>query len=142
MSRPSWDTHWLHIAQLTAARSTCPRASVGCVLTIDNRIVSTGYNGAIAGAPHCADVGCDVRNGHCIRTVHAEANAVADAARRGVAIADATAYVTHAPCRTCAMLLVSAGVVRVVFDAMYDDGANLGFLSSYVDVEQYQEVTE
>lgn len=142
MTRPAWDTYFMQLARMAASRGTCDRAAVGCILTIDKRIVSTGYNGSPAGVSHCDDIGHLLVNGHCIRTVHAEANAIADAARRGVAIAGATAYVTHAPCRTCAMLLVSAGVVRVVFDAMYDDGANLGFLSSYVDSEQYQEVTE
>jgi dCMP deaminase len=129
MTRPSWDTHWMQIATLTAARSTCPRASVGCVLCIANRIVSTGYNGAIAGTAHCTDVGCNMHDGHCLRTVHAEANAIADAARRGVAVAGATAYVTHLPCINCAKLLVSAGVQRIVWDKTYDDGANIQFLS-------------
>lgn len=126
--RETWDAYFMRMARMVASRSTCPRASVGCVLCNDNRVVSSGYNGAIAGAPHCTDVGCDVRDGHCIRTVHAEANAIADAARRGVVTWGSTAYITHAPCINCAKLLVSAGVQRIVYSSAYDDGANMDFL--------------
>jgi dCMP deaminase len=132
--------HWMQIATLTAARSTCPRASVGCVLCIANRIVSTGYNGAIAGAPHCTDVGCNIVAGHCLRTVHAEANAIADAARRGVAVAGATAYVTHAPCIHCAKALLSAGVQRIVYVRPYDDGANMDYLGAHAERVQVQQM--
>lgn len=136
MERESWDAYFMRMARMVASRSTCPRASVGCVLCIDNRIVSTGYNGAIAGAPHCADVGCDMRNGHCTRTVHAEANAIADAARRGAVTWGGTAYITHAPCINCAKLLVSAGVQRIVYSNEYDDGSNMEFLNSAWWVER------
>jgi dCMP deaminase len=130
MTRPSWDAYFLQLAQLAATRSTCERAAVGCVLTIDKRIVSTGYNGSPAGLPHCDTVGHWLVDNHCLRTVHAEANAIADAARRGVAVAGATAYVTHVPCINCAKLLVSAGVARIVYGATYYDGANMDFLFS------------
>ncbi len=127
--RPPWDTHFLRLAALTAERSTCPRAAVGCVLTFNNRIISTGYNGAPSGMAHCTDAGCTMHDGHCLRTVHAEANAIADAARRGVMVEGAIAYITHAPCIHCAKLLVSAGVQRIVYAAPYEDGANMQFLA-------------
>jgi dCMP deaminase len=130
VNRPSWDAYFLDLAARAAMRSTCPRASVGCILTIDRRIVVSGFNGAISGDDHCTDAGCDMVGGHCLRTVHAEINAIADAARRGVAVAGATAYVTHLPCIACAKLLVSAGVQRIVYGATYYDGANTTFLAT------------
>lgn len=99
------------IAGLWADRSTCPRGAVGCVLT-DQRgvILSSGYNGAPEGAPHCVEVGCLIEGGHCVRAVHAEVNAIAAAARRGVALQSAVAYCTVRPCLRCVYLLLSAGV--------------------------------
>ena len=137
--RAEWDAYFLHLAAFVATRSTCPRAAVGCVLVVDRRIVAAGYNGAIAGAPHCTDAGCDIRAGHCVRAVHSEANAIADAARRGVAVQGARAYITHAPCHACAKLLLSAGVQRIVYSAPYSDGANMQFLASTgIDVQQME----
>jgi len=95
VGRPTWNQYFAELATLTAARSTCPRASVGCVLVKDNRVVSTGYNGSAPGMPHCTDVGCFTEHNHCIRTIHAEVNAIAQAARTGVTTEGATAYVTH-----------------------------------------------
>lgn len=121
-------------------RSTCPRASVGCILVIDNRHVVSGYNGAISGDEHCSDVGCQLVNGHCQRSVHAEANAIADAARRGVSVAGATAYVTHAPCINCAKLLLSAGIVRIVYVRPYNDGSNMDYLGAHAVRVQVQQM--
>lgn len=114
--RPSWDRYFCNLAETVATRSTCDRAHVGCVLVKDNRIVSTGYNGSLPGLPHCDEVGHELHNGHCVRTIHAEANAIIEAGRdaRG-----ATAYCTHYPCHTCAMLLARAGIVRVVYLSEY-----------------------
>jgi len=112
--RPSWDKQFMDIAVITARRATCDRSHVGCVVVVDNRIVSTGYNGAFHGAEHCDDVGHLMIKGKCARTVHAEMNVVADAARRGVSIDGATVYLTREPCAMCLKLLVAAGVVRVV----------------------------
>jgi dCMP deaminase len=140
MTRPSWDVYFLDLAARAAMRSTCPRASVGCILTIDRRIVVSGFNGAISGDDHCADVGCDMVGGHCLRTVHAEINAIADAARRGVAVAGATAYVTHAPCIHCAKALLSAGVQRIVYVRSYDDGANMDYLGAHAERVQVEQM--
>lgn len=118
-TRPSWDTYFLSICREVASRATCPRKAVGCVLVRDRTIISTGYNGAVSGLPHCLDIGCDVVNNHCERVVHAEANAVAQAARNGSCTAGATAYVSLNPCWPCFKLLVNAGVRRFVYADLY-----------------------
>jgi dCMP deaminase len=119
--RLSWDSFFLGIARATAARSTCPRASVGCVLTRGNRQLSAGYNGSVRGAPHCVDVGCELIDGGCKRVVHSEANAIATAARHGVSVEGATAYVSLLPCHICFQLLANAGIARIVYAETYRD---------------------
>jgi len=119
--RPTWDQQHMDMAKLASRRATCDRAHVGCVIVLDNRVVSTGYNGSLPGTPHCDDAGHLMHEGHCIRTVHAEGNALADAASRGAAVKGATAYCTHAPCPYCLKLLLAAGIVRVVYAAAYGD---------------------
>ena len=115
-ARPSWDDQFMDIAKITARRATCDRSHVGCVLAVDARIVSTGYNGSFSEADHCDQGGHHMVGDppRCTRTVHAEMNAVADAARRGVSVEGATAYVTREPCTMCLKLLIAAGVERVV----------------------------
>lgn len=113
--RPSWDSYFLDMACLVATRATCPRASVGCVLVVDRQVASTGYNGSAPGMPHCDQEGCLVlENNRCARTIHAEVNAIGQAAKRGVSIQGGTAYVTHTPCINCLKALASAGIERVV----------------------------
>ncbi len=141
--RLDWDHYFIRLAHMAAERSTCDRARVGCVLVHGRHVISTGYNGSPSGMPHCDDVGHQIHNGHCIRTVHAEANAITQAACHGANTAGATAYVTHLPCMTCAQLLVSAGVLRIVFDRVYDDGNNVDFLSnSGIVVERCQSMAD
>jgi dCMP deaminase len=126
MTRPTWDRYFMDLAQHAASRATCSRKHVGCVLvSTTNRVLVTGYNGSISGLSHCDDSGHDMLDGHCARTVHAEANAVADAARRGVALSGSVAYVTALPCWPCAKLLFQAGAHRVVYGEAYriDDEA-------------------
>lgn len=115
MCRPSWDDYFAEIATVVAKRSTCPRAQVGCVLVRDNRILTTGFNGSPSGMEHCIDVGCLMVDGHCQRSIHAEQNAIVQAARDGVTVRDSTAFVTHFPCVVCAKLLINVGVWRVVY---------------------------
>lgn len=117
--RPSWDEYFLAMAAQVATRATCSRKHVGCVLVRDKMIVATGYNGAVRGLDHCDDVGHLMENGHCVRTVHAEANAVAQAARQGSSVDGATAYVTAAPCWICFRLLVNAGARKIVYGEAY-----------------------
>ncbi len=111
--RQSWDEYFFQIAQVVAGRGSCDRLRVGCVLVGDKRIIATGYNGSIPGAPHCDDVGHQLLNGHCVRTIHAEINAIANAAKMGVSTRGTTAYVTHTPCYSCFKALVSAGVKEI-----------------------------
>jgi dCMP deaminase len=119
--RPGWDEYFMQIAHTVATRATCPRASVGCVLTRGHRILTTGYNGAPRGVAHCTEVGCTMSNDHCLRATHAEANAVVQGALHGVSVNGATAYCTHQPCVNCSKLLISAGVGKIVYDEAYPD---------------------
>lgn len=106
-------------AYLAATMATCSRRHVGVALVRDNRVICTGYNGSPPGEPHCEDVGCLMENGHCVRTNHAEANAIAFCAREGINTKGATAYVTCEPCRTCGSLLRTAGIAEVIWFEKY-----------------------
>lgn len=120
-TRPSWDSYFANLAISVAERSTCSRKKVGAVIVRDRNILSTGYNGSIKGLKHCTEVGCLVENGHCIRTVHAEANAIVQAAKHGINIDKATIYTTASPCWYCFKLLANAGIVRICFTEFYRD---------------------
>ena len=109
--RPSWDSYFKRIALVTKERSPCERLQVGCVLVKDNRIISQGYNGFLPGCPHNSIV----RDGHEQATVHAEQNAIADCAKRGVSCLEATAYITHYPCIICARLLLASGIKTIKY---------------------------
>lgn len=122
-NRPSWRDYYLNLAKDVSSRATCPRAQVGAVIVLDNRILTTGYNGALAGQPHCTKVGCDIRliNGveHCNRAVHAEVNAIAQAARFGISINGATVYLwdslgRSSNCDDCLRVMKSAGVQNMI----------------------------
>lgn len=119
--RPSWDEYFLKLAMIASERATCPRMHCGCVLVKDRFVLATGYNGSLPGTPHCYSAGCIVVNNHCVRTNHAEINAICQAARHGVILAGATAYVTNMPCTSCAKALIGAGIVRVVIFSDYHD---------------------
>ena len=99
--RASWDEYFMSIAQVVSTRSTCPRKYVGAAIVRNRTILSTGYNGSIRGMPHCSDVGHMMEDGHCVATIHAESNAIIQAARNGVNIDTATTYVTASPCWNC-----------------------------------------
>jgi dCMP deaminase len=119
--RASWDQYFMSIAQVVATRSTCPRKYVGAVIVRNRTILSTGYNGSIRGMPHCSDVGHMMEDGHCVATIHAEANAIIQAARNGVNIDGATTYVTASPCWNCFKQLANAGIVRIAYGEFYRD---------------------
>jgi len=119
--RASWDEYFMNIAKQVATRSTCDRKHCGAVIVRDRVILSTGYNGSIIGLPHCDDVGHMMENGHCVRTVHAEMNAVAQAAKNGVNINGSTIYITASPCWICFKLLVNAGIKRICYGEFYRD---------------------
>ncbi len=120
-TRLGWDDYFMSIARVVASRSTCDRKRVGAVLVKDRIILSTGYNGSIRGMPHCDDVGHMMQDGHCIATIHAEANAIIQAARNGIAIDGATLYTTASPCWNCFKMILNAGICRIVFDEFYGE---------------------
>ena len=119
MTRPDWDTYFLGFASAAAERSTCDRKHVGAVIVVERQVVATGYNGAVRGVAHCDEVGHDIVGGHCVRTIHAELNAVAQAARRGAAIAGGYIYTTASPCWDCFRVLVNAGIQTFVYGEAY-----------------------
>ncbi|MGI6374608.1 MAG: deoxycytidylate deaminase [Anaerolineae bacterium] len=127
--RPTWDEYFVEIATQVATRSTCLRRSVGAVVVRDKRILSTGYNGAPRGLPHCAETGClrerlGIPSGQrqeVCRGLHAEQNAIIQAALHGVSIEGGSIYVTHQPCITCAKMIINAGITRVVCKSAYPD---------------------
>ena len=120
-SRPSWDEYFMQIARDVSTRATCLRRLVGAVVVQDKRILTTGYNGAPHGLPHCTEVGCKMQDGHCVRTLHAEQNAIVQGALNGVSLKNASLYVTCQPCNGCAKMIINAGITKVVFDGDYPD---------------------
>jgi dCMP deaminase len=133
--RPAWDEYFLKLAMLASERSTCPRMHCGCVFVKDRFVLATGYNGSLPGHPHCEDVGCLVVDNHCVRTNHAEINALTQAAVHGVNIKGATAYITNMSCTTCAKALIAAGIKRVVvFSDFHDTLATQFYTQSGVEI--------
>ncbi len=129
--RPTWDEYFMELAITVAKRATCDRGRSGCVITRDKQILVTGYVGSPRGLPHCDEVGHLMKkmehedgrvSQHCMRTVHAEQNAICQAARLGISLNGATLYCRMTPCRTCAMLIINCGIVRVVCEKKYHDG--------------------
>jgi len=144
MTRPGWDRYFMNIAHEVGKRMTCDRVSrgIGAVLVANQcHIIGTGYGGSPPGAPHCDEVGHLMVNGHCVRTIHAEVNALAHCARHGVATAATTLYVTTQPCFNCAKLLVAGGVQQVIFEDLYhhlDETARVLELEKAVDIRFYR----
>ncbi|MCX8066076.1 MAG: cytidine/deoxycytidylate deaminase family protein [Candidatus Hydrogenedentes bacterium] len=155
--RPSWDEYFMEVARAIAKRATCDRGRSGCVIARDKQILVTGYVGSPVGFPHCDDVGHQLKKvihedgtvtQHCVRTVHAEQNAICQAARLGISIEGGTLYCKMTPCRTCAMLLINCGIKRVVCERRYHAGAEseemfeqAGIPIEYMypdEVEQYE----
>jgi dCMP deaminase len=129
--RPSWDEYFIELAHSVSKRATCDRGRSGCVIVRDKQILVTGYVGSPRGLAHCDDVGHYFKKvihddgsvtQHCVRTVHAEQNAITQAARRGIALDGATLYCRMTPCRTCAMLIINCGIERVVCEKKYHAG--------------------
>jgi hypothetical protein len=131
--RPTWDEYFMEVCRAIAKRATCDRGRSGCVIARDNQLLVTGYVGAPRGLPHCDDVGHQFKkvqhedgsiSQHCVRTVHAEQNAICQAAKRGISIDGATLYCKMTPCRTCAMLIINCGIKRVIAEKRYHDSAD------------------
>ncbi|MBS9335645.1 deoxycytidylate deaminase [Fructobacillus papyrifericola] len=123
--RISWDQYFIAQSAILSTRSTCTRRHVGAILVKDHRIIASGYNGAVSGTPHCTEVGDYIVDGHCIRAVHAEQNALMQAASMGIPVEGSTLYVTDAPCVFCTKLLLQAGIQKINFmrDYRNDDFA-------------------
>lgn len=148
--RPSWDEYFMEIAHTVSKRATCDRGRSGCVIARDRQILVTGYVGSPKGLPHCDDVGHQMKKTlhedghatmHCVRTVHAEQNAICQAARLGISIEGATLYCRMTPCRVCAMLIINCGIIRVVCEHKYHAGeeSEQMFAQAGVSVEYFSE---
>ena len=132
--RPTWDEYFMEVCRAIAKRATCDTLGrSGCVIARDNQLLVTGYVGAPRGLPHCDDVGHQFKkvqhedgsvSQHCVRTVHAEQNAICQAAKRGISIDGATLYCKMTPCRTCAMLIINCGIKRVIAEKRYHDSVD------------------
>lgn len=128
-TRPSWETYFMDITRLVAKRSTCRRRAVGAILVKDKRVLSTGYNGAPSGIRHCLDIGClredmNVASGErheLCRGIHAEQNAIIQAAFHGVSIRGATLFCTNLPCSICAKMIINAGIIKIYYESGYAD---------------------
>jgi len=121
MTRSNWEEYFMNIAKQVASRSTCDRKHVGAVIVRDKTILSTGYNGSIRGMPHCDEVGHLMENDHCVATIHAEANAVLQAAKNGVMIDNAEVFITASPCWICFKMLANAGIKKIYYGEFYKD---------------------
>lgn len=121
IKRASWDEYFLNISQVVASRSTCDRKFVGAVIVRDKTILSTGYNGSIRKLEHCDEAGHMMENDHCVGTIHAEANAILQAAKNGVSIDGGTIYTTSSPCWNCFKLIANAGIKRICYAEFYRD---------------------
>ena len=129
--RPSWDDYFMEIANTVSKRATCDRGRSGCVIVRDRQILVSGYVGSPKGLPHCDEIGHQLKKmihedesttQHCVRTVHAEQNAICQAAKLGISLNKGTLYCRMTPCRVCAMLIINCGIERVVCEKKYHDG--------------------
>jgi dCMP deaminase len=123
--RADWHSYFMSMARQASTRSTCDRKHVGAVIVRDKTILSTGYNGSIRGMPHCDEAGHEMENGHCVATIHAEANAIIQAARNGVNISGAEMYTTASPCWSCFKLIANSGIRRIYYGEFYRDERSL-----------------
>jgi dCMP deaminase len=146
LKRPEWDEYFMQVADVVSRRSTCIRRNIGAVIVKDKRILSTGYNGAPSGLPHCTQMGClrkelGVPSGErteICRGLHAEQNALIQAAKYGISVEGSTIYSTAEPCSMCAKMLINAGITRVVYRDPYPDELSRRlFKESEMTVEQY-----
>ena len=158
--RPSWDEYFMDIAKAVATRGTCDRGRSGCVIVKDKQILVTGYVGSPMGLAHCDDVGHLMHkeinddesiSNHCVRTIHAEQNAIVQAAKRGIALEGAALYCKMTPCRVCAMMIINCGIVRVRCEKRYHAGGlsesmfkEAGVALEFIDegLEEYEGMTE
>ncbi len=154
--RPSWDDYFMEVVQAISKRATCDRGRSGCVIAKDHQVLVTGYVGSPVGFPHCDEVGHQMKKlvhedgtntNHCMRTVHAEQNAICQAAKMGISINGATLYCKMTPCRVCAMLIINCGIKRVYCERRYHAGkeseemfmqAGIDLVYKYNETEKYE----
>ncbi|QQR84077.1 dCMP deaminase family protein [Candidatus Peregrinibacteria bacterium] len=136
MNRITIDQYFMEIATVVAKRGTCPKAQVGAVLVKNKSIISTGYNGSPRGVAHCYQEGCNEVAGHCQRAVHAEMNAMLQAAMHGNSTIDATLYCTHFPCNHCLKGIINAGISKIVYEKPYKNGEN--FITHNLELVQVE----
>tara|TARA_Y100000310_G_scaffold341089_1_gene439073 strand:- start:13765 stop:14202 length:438 start_codon:yes stop_codon:yes gene_type:complete len=142
MTRADWPEYFMNIAKEVATRSTCDRKHVGALIVRDKTILSTGYNGSIRGMPHCSEAGHMMENDHCVATIHAEANAVLQAAKNGVMIDKGEVYITASPCWPCFKMLANAGIKKIYYgefyrdDRIFDVAKKLGIELTHIEVDQ------
>ena len=137
--RPNWDEYFLKLAMIASERSTCPRMHCGCIIVKDKHVIATGYNGSLPGQPHCEDDECMVVNNHCIRTAHAEINALAQATNHGGGVRGSTAYLTNMSCTDCAKAMIASGIKRiVVFSDFHDTKATQFYTESGVEIDKQE----
>ena len=134
--RVDWHTYFMNIARQAATRATCDRKHVGAVIVRDRTILSTGYNGSIRGMPHCDEIGHMIENTHCVATVHAEANAIIQAAKNGVRIDGAEIYTTASPCWNCFKLIANAGIGAIYYGEFYRDERSIEVGVKLVDLTE------
>ena len=127
--RINWKTYFMNIAKEVSTRSTCDRKHVGAVIVRDKTILSTGYNGSIKGLMHCDEIGHEMVDGHCVRTTHAEANAIVQSAKNGVSINNSEIYVTASPCYNCFKLIANSGIKTIYYDEFYRDERIINYAS-------------
>jgi len=157
-NRPSWDEYFMEMANAISKRATCDRGKSGCAIVRDRQVLVTGYVGSPAGFPHCDEVGHQMKKvvhedgevtEHCVRTIHAEQNAICQAAKLGIPIQGATLYCRMTPCRTCAMLIINCGLKRVVCERKYHAGgeseemfrqAGIELDYKHNEVQEYQSI--
>jgi dCMP deaminase len=149
--RPSWDEYFMEIARAVAKRATCDRGRSGCVIARNKQILVTGYVGAPKGLPHCDEVGHQMKmtthedghtSQHCVRTTHAEQNAIMQAAKLGIAIDGGVLYCKMTPCTICAKMIINAGILRVVCEKRYHAGSESEGMFAQVGIELYYFDTE
>jgi len=119
--RVSWEMYFMNIAKEVGTRSTCNRKHIGAVIVRGKTILATGYNGSIRGLAHCDEAGHEMDNTHCVRTIHAEANAIVQSARHGVRIGDSDIYITASPCYDCFKMIANVGIRKIYFGEFYRD---------------------
>jgi dCMP deaminase len=134
VKRASWQEYFMNIAKEVATRSTCDRKAVGAVIVRDKTILSTGYNGSVRGLPHCDEEGHMMENNHCVRTIHAEANAIVQAAKNGVSIDNGEIYITASPCWNCFKMIANSGIKKIYYGEFYRDERILS-TAKRIDIE-------